>query len=418
MHDEATICGCCGTPDCCTLPPEFVRVRYYFGQRMGVMELSDEAAYHAGKHAFHNARLHGAGVLCGLRAERFAAVAGAQTTILRVIRGAAIDACGREIIVGVDQCIDVAAWFAKNKSRPELSGWTAGATPTLTVCLRYRECPSDPSPAPRDPCACDTGGCEYGRVREGFELTLLTDSEKDKCLDVSFPATAALIDAMEKSGGGDDSGLVREIDTLVAADCPKPAEGACLCLASFTVTLDATPVPIDISDPDNTIPERKSLLSTSALQSMLFELSSAGMDAGLVGPGPSIGPMSYTPTGSNVGSLFLPVTLAQGGSPPAPVPLVPATFDPARVKVKRLDLPGGWVDIAPLNAVYQPGPPSQFQIDLPAGLVTGNRYRLGIDPAFETPIVDELARSLQPRHFARLFAFVPDGPNLKLDPAV
>jgi hypothetical protein len=223
---------------------------------------------------------------------------------------------------------------------------------------------------------------------------------------------------MEESGGTDGGALSRAIDGLVAADCPKPVDGACLCLASFTVTLDGTPVPIDISDPDNTISERHSLLPTSALQSMIVELSSAGVDAGLVGPGPRLGPMTYTPTGPDVGSLFLPVTLAPGGSPPAPVPLVPATFDAARLKVERLDLPAGWVDVTPLNSVYQPGPPSQFQIDLPPGLVTGHRYRISLDPAFETPIVDELARSLQPQRFARLFAFLPDGPNLKLDPAV
>ena len=145
LSDNLITCGC-GTIDCCAMPPEFVRVRYYFGQRLGVMELNDEAAYHAGKQAFHNARLHGAGVLCGLRAERFVFPAGTTaTTVLRVTKGAALDWCGREIVVGADQCIDLAAWFAANRARPELKGWTAGTQQNLNVVLCYRECPSDPS---------------------------------------------------------------------------------------------------------------------------------------------------------------------------------------------------------------------------------------------------------------------------------
>src|SRR3954454_4097003 len=96
---------------CGAMPSEFVRMRYFYGQRLGVMELTDEASYHAGKHAFHNARLHGAGVLCGLRAERVPLQGGASTTVLTVRRGAALDHCGREVLVGVDQCIDLRAWF-------------------------------------------------------------------------------------------------------------------------------------------------------------------------------------------------------------------------------------------------------------------------------------------------------------------
>src|SRR5262245_51949706 len=109
---------CAGEDGCVVAPAEFVRLRYYFGQRLGVVDLSDEQAYVVGKQRFHNARAHGAGVLCGLRAERYrfpqGAAATTPTTLLRVRRGAALDACGREIVVGWDQCIDVAAWWRQN----------------------------------------------------------------------------------------------------------------------------------------------------------------------------------------------------------------------------------------------------------------------------------------------------------------
>src|SRR5687768_1949891 len=87
---------------CCPLPPEFVRMRYFFGQRLGVVDFAEEQSYHAGKQRFHNLRAHGSGVLCGLRAERFVWPMGAAgpSTVLMVRRGAALDACGREIVVG------------------------------------------------------------------------------------------------------------------------------------------------------------------------------------------------------------------------------------------------------------------------------------------------------------------------------
>ena len=51
---------------CRTVPAEFVRLRYFFGQRLGVVDLADEQSYLVGKQRFHNRLAHGAGVLCGL----------------------------------------------------------------------------------------------------------------------------------------------------------------------------------------------------------------------------------------------------------------------------------------------------------------------------------------------------------------
>src|SRR5262249_18297732 len=177
----------------CATPPEFVRLRYFFGQRLGVVDLTDEQAYVVGKQRFHNLRAHGAGVLCGLRAERFLFPAGVPpstpTRVLLVRKGAALDGCGREIVVGWDQCIDVGAWFAKHlATSDDLQHWfDPGAEHALWLAVCYRDCPSDPQPAPRDPCGCDPGGCELGRVREGFELKLLTKSEIDTVLRRALP---------------------------------------------------------------------------------------------------------------------------------------------------------------------------------------------------------------------------------------
>jgi hypothetical protein len=413
-------CGC-GESGCCeTLPAEFVRVRYYFGQRLGVMELSDQYLYHAGKMAFHNARLHGFGVLCGLRVEKQKPPAGTASTVLRVSIGAAIDPCGREIAVGIDQCIDVAAWFAKNRTRPELAGWTAGKTPRLRVAVRYRECPSDPSPAPRDPCGCDNGGCEFGRVRESFELALFTDDEK-VCTGRPFPASNDLLAAVAGGGSASDdptTAINRRLDALVAAGCPVCADDLWLCLASFTVTLDATPVPVDLSDPDNTIPERHTLLPTNALQTLLLDVIGESGLGGSLGSGPSAGGLTFTADAANptkAGTLRLAVALATGGSPPGPIPLVDKTFLPAFVKVEVLSSITGWKDITPTaaNITYESGAtPPDVKIVFSQDLADGPPFRLTIDPPFAAPIADHSGHPL-PR-VARTFRFVLDAGKLVL----
>ena len=226
------------------------------------------------------------------------------------------------IVVGVDQCIDVAAWFARNRTRPALAGWTAGSTQTLRVAVRYRECPSDPSPAPRDPCGCDNNGCEFGRVREVFELALFTAGET-VCAGDGVPSPAAVLAVLEGSGpsgaAGDPAAVIKKgLDTLMASGCPVPSDEVWLCLAAFDVQLDATPVPVNISDPDNTIPERRTLLPTHALQAIVLGLAADSASAGMLASGPRAGALSFTASATDptkAGDLAVAVLLVKKGSP-------------------------------------------------------------------------------------------------------
>jgi hypothetical protein len=412
VHDD-----CCGGCHECCGPAEFVRVRYFFGQRLGVMEFVEEQGYAVGKQRFHNLRLHGAGVVCGLTAERFVfpqnAAAGTATTVLRVRRGAALDGCGREVLVGADQCIDVAAWFAANRQRDDLQTWQAGSSHPLWVGLRYHECPSDPAPAPREPCGCDAGGCEFGRVREGFRLALLTEEElKAGCLGTPFPTPEALRDALAAlaTGAPDGGALQDALGQLVAAACP---EGTCegwLCLAKFEAAVadrNGTPVVTDISAPDNAIPGRHSLLNTAALQALLTDLAAAAADEGVVAPGPAVGQLHFTAAaGGNPDTLRLDVHLLDEGVPPAPVPLVGATFDPAYFQVERFDAAASqpWQAVTPAgNITYSDTPAPAFTLTFAAGALTPGRYRLTLSAPFATPIVDEKMRPLRPARLARQF---------------
>ena len=50
----------------CLQLPRFERVKYFYGQLLGVREFQSEQAYFFEKHRLHNRYLHGYGVVCGL----------------------------------------------------------------------------------------------------------------------------------------------------------------------------------------------------------------------------------------------------------------------------------------------------------------------------------------------------------------
>ena len=394
----------------CALPPEFARMRYFFGQRLGVIDLSDEQGYHVGKRRFHNLYGHGFGVLCGLQAERFVAQGASPTdptSVLLVHRGAALDGCGREIVVGVDQCVDVDSWFQQHKDDPGVQAWfdpNAPRDPILWVALRYRECPTDPAPAPRDPCGCDTQGCEYGRVREGFELALLTEDLHTGCVHDTFPAARDLDAAL---GAADPA---RALATLAGGPCPEPAYDGWLCLASLRLTFSGTPPRVtDLSAPDNAIAERATLLSTSALQALVLDLGVAAAAAGTIGAGPTLGELTFAGTGTDAGTLALEVRLFDDGS--GPTPLAEGTFDPADVHVHRFDDTNGtWLAASTATVSYQASH-SQIEVvfaagDVGSGPVPADRAtargdphrRRGHAPAAARPRREALSTGRRRRH--------------------
>jgi hypothetical protein len=429
----ATQDRCCAEAHCECVPGEFVRLRYYFGQRLGVVDLSDAQAYVMGKQRFHNLRAHGAGVLCGLRADRFVhpqdSPPGTATTVLRVRRGAALDGCGREVVVGADQCIDVAAWFARYRGRPVLAGWTSPGQHTLWVALRYLECPSDPAPAPRDPCGCDAGGCEFGRVREAFELALLTEEEQQTaCRVFGFPPAESVRAALgglaleERLAGATDQRLGQALRQLLGEPCPVGCAEGWLCLASFQATLTdvaGTLRVTDISKPDNAILERAALLSTSALQSLVADLTAAAADDGLVGTGPRLTGLTFEGSGTDAGTLRAPMELVREGTPPAETPLAAATFQATHVRVVQFTPALAWQNVTPAPTItYETGPVPpgpHIKVAFGAGsLAADRRYRVTFASPHEMPVVDQKMRPLRPARFARHFRLVASGGTLAL----
>src|SRR5207248_6703532 len=117
---------------------------------------------------------------------------------------------------------------------------------------------------------------------------------------------------------------------------------------------------------------RHSLLNTAALQALVTGLAAAAADEGVVAPGPEVGPLHFTAAaGGDPDTLRLDVRLVQEGGPPAPVPLVAATFDPAYFQVQRFDAAGSppWQDVTPPagNVTYSDTPAPAFTLTFDAG---------------------------------------------------
>jgi hypothetical protein len=407
MRGTLTADACAGTGDCLIPPAEFVRLRYFFGQRLGVVDLADEQSYLVGKQRFHNLRAHGAGVLCGLRAYRYVYPQGSPpsspATLLRVSRGAALDWCGREIVVGWDQCIDVAAWFAQH---PEAQKAVASGASTLRlwVALCYRECPSDPAPAPRDPCGCDAGGCEFARIREGFELRLLTDAEAGELAPGEEPPAGAEPISEETLGGTLESAYARAATLAAAAGCPEYPD-VCLPLANFQAKLDSTGKKVvDITAPDHAIPERLTLLPTAVLQHGLWQALAAMGDAELFGSGPHLAAVTFLNGGTDSGTLS--VEILTGGTALSKDPFAaPAQLT---VNVSHFKDDGTWETAPGFTAAYLAGPPVLIQLNWASGLLDGGRYRALIEGDRKQPPVDQKMRPLTPLSWARHFRLVKD----------
>jgi hypothetical protein len=406
----------CGDDEahCCGLG-EFVRLRYAYGLRLGAVELTDEQGYLIGKQRFHNRRCHGPGILCGLRIDRFVPMldpsCDERTTMLRVRRGAALDGCGHEVLVACDQCIDVAAWFGecreklKIEERPERL--------RLWVGLRYHECPSDPSAAPRDPCGCDSGGCAYTRVREGFELRLFLGEPPRRGRGV-FPPPHELLRALAHEGmpaserRGEE--LLERIERLVAHACPDCCDDDWLCLGCFEAILDCDapkgPKIVDLCVPEDSELCRPILLSTAALQTIVLDLADVASAAGLFGMGPTVSRLRFESDHEWEGTLIIDVRLLRDDDG-EPSPLAHATFVPEFVRVHRFEHhEARWENITPRTAYHIRCERDHISIRWGRDdhRLRPGAYRVSLASPEAAPIVDHRMRPLRPGRFARNFA--------------
>ena len=86
----------------CDIGP-FTRNHYFTGKLLVERDFTDEQRYYVEKLRHHNQRLHGWGVVCGLKVKQHENQA-CQNRFVCVTAGTAIDCCGREIIVRDETC--------------------------------------------------------------------------------------------------------------------------------------------------------------------------------------------------------------------------------------------------------------------------------------------------------------------------
>jgi hypothetical protein len=156
----------CGT---CT-PSAFARNHYFTGKLLVERDFTDEQAYHAGKLTYHQQRLHGWGVVCGLKVKQHPQQP-CRDRIIVIEPGTAIDCCGHTIGVPSEvrfpfaDAPEIRALRAKKDTDPH----------TVQICLRYQECPTEEIPVLYDDCVGDEPRCAPNRILEGYAFGVVID---------------------------------------------------------------------------------------------------------------------------------------------------------------------------------------------------------------------------------------------------
>lgn len=157
------------------------RNNYFTGKLLVERDFTDEQHYFMEKIRLHHQRLHGRGVVCGLRLAAHAEPCDDRYLVLEP--GSAIDCCGHDILVAEQAVIDLHGFPAMETLMEE----AAAADPNdpdaqpapvdLQLCIRYKECPSEPIPVLYDECGCDDSQCAPNRILETWELDLRVNPE-------------------------------------------------------------------------------------------------------------------------------------------------------------------------------------------------------------------------------------------------
>jgi hypothetical protein len=165
----------CGEVDGCAGVGVFSRLRYFHGQPLGALDLRQEQAYHLQKDRLRNRLLHGWGIVCGLDVRvsteaycRSEDKDPASTEVV-VLRGAAIDCAGNEIVVRQPRPVPLSTLLSADDLQRLHK---QPATVYLTLC--YREVLADPM-RPLLAGGCEPApSCEYGRVVETYQICAST----------------------------------------------------------------------------------------------------------------------------------------------------------------------------------------------------------------------------------------------------
>jgi DNA-binding beta-propeller fold protein YncE len=165
--DPSASCGSCAP---CDIGP-FARNNYFTGKLLLERDFSDEQEFMLDKMRHHNRRLHGWGVVCGLKVHEHP-TPGCRDRFICIEPGTALDCCGHELVVRDEDCFDITTLPAIQALQQQHDD----ALHTIQICLRYRECGSEPIPVLYDECGCDDTRCLPNRILESYEIDAVVDA--------------------------------------------------------------------------------------------------------------------------------------------------------------------------------------------------------------------------------------------------
>ena len=160
--------------------PRFERVKYFYGQLLGVREFQSEQRYFLDKHRLHNRYLHGYGVVCGLEVAPVVvtsdpcapgrAAPGEPDAHVEIAPGLALDCLGNEIAVAWPTRVDLLAQLGGGDRAAFLAGQPA------YLSLGFVERPIEPvRPLVADSCGGLVPECVPSLVRDDFCVRVSLD---------------------------------------------------------------------------------------------------------------------------------------------------------------------------------------------------------------------------------------------------
>ncbi|MEI6067223.1 MAG: hypothetical protein WCP96_07780 [Methylococcaceae bacterium] len=213
-----------GSCPACNIGP-FIRNNYFRGKFLDVLDFTTEQRYFIDKLRHHHQRLHGWGVVCGLKVKQHQNT-DCQKRFICIEPGSAIDCCGHDLLLLEEECID----FTQLPAVKALIDKPDGNPHRIQICLRYRECQTEPVPVLYDDCGCDETRCAPNRILESVEFDAIVDAKDeplhlytpkfdwDYTLHIAHAYRSVLYDAAGSARlyvlTKDDKGVVYQIDPV------------------------------------------------------------------------------------------------------------------------------------------------------------------------------------------------------------
>ncbi|MFN2286241.1 MAG: hypothetical protein ACK2UQ_17630 [Anaerolineae bacterium] len=179
MNKQQPTCIPCGIQS-------FRRNTYFNGKLLVERDFEAEQAYVVGKHRLHNSLLHGAGTVCGLKVLAHPNPE-CRDKYIYITPGAAVDCCGRDILVTEQTLIPVLDLIEQDEIDVDELG-----SKDLFVSLCYKETLEEKIPVILPDCDCADANEAYNRIAEGFEVHLFSQDAGE--LEGARPPLRAKLD--------------------------------------------------------------------------------------------------------------------------------------------------------------------------------------------------------------------------------